>query len=133
SSPTGTVTFMDGATTLGTDTVSSSGGARFSTSSLSVGAHSITAVYSGDSAYNASTSAAITQTVNKAATTITLTSSANPSTPGQTITLTAAVSPAGATGTVAFLDGQNALNTAMLTNGIATFTTSSLSTATHSI
>ena len=46
--PTGTVTFMDGSTTLGTGTLNSSAVATFSTMRLSAGAHSIIAVYSGD-------------------------------------------------------------------------------------
>ncbi len=45
--PTGTVTFMDGSTSLGTGTLSG-GVATFSISTLPVGSHSITGVYSGD-------------------------------------------------------------------------------------
>ena len=63
SSPTGTVTFFDGATQIGTGTVSS-GKATFTTSSLAIGSHSITAKYSGDANNVASISAALTQTVN---------------------------------------------------------------------
>jgi Bacterial Ig-like domain (group 3)/CARDB len=62
-SPTGTVTFMDGATTLGSVAVSG-GKAAFSTSTLAVGSHSITAVYSGDFKNFTSTSATLTQVVN---------------------------------------------------------------------
>jgi hypothetical protein len=51
---------------LGTVNVSS-GSAALSTSALSVGAHSITASYSGDSFDTAATSAALQQTVNAAA------------------------------------------------------------------
>jgi len=51
----GTVTFKDGGTTLGTGTLGS-GTATYSTSSLSVSSHSITAVYGGDANCNASTS-----------------------------------------------------------------------------
>ncbi|EET89493.1 Fibronectin type III domain protein [Clostridium carboxidivorans P7] len=60
---TGTVTFKDGSTTLGTGTLSS-GTATFSISALAVGSHSITAVYGGDANYNGSTSSALTQVVN---------------------------------------------------------------------
>jgi len=45
--PTGTVTFSDGATSLGTGTLAS-GQATFTTSSLSIGSHSITGQYGGD-------------------------------------------------------------------------------------
>jgi len=45
--PTRTVTFSDGGTSLGTDTLAS-GQATFTTSSLAVGSHSITGQYGGD-------------------------------------------------------------------------------------
>jgi N-acetylneuraminic acid mutarotase len=61
--PTGTVTFMDGTTELGTGNVSG-GTATYTTSSLAVGTHTITAVYSGDDGFNAVTSAAVTQTIS---------------------------------------------------------------------
>ena len=61
--PTGSVTFSDGATQIGTGTLNSSGTATLSTSSLGVGSHSVTAVYSGDTNFSASTSAAVSVTV----------------------------------------------------------------------
>ena len=61
--PSGTVTFRDGAITLGTGTLNGAGRATFITSSLSVGSHSITAVYGGSAAFTASTSAALVQVV----------------------------------------------------------------------
>src|SRR6185436_16845519 len=63
--PTGTVTFKDGATTLGTGTLSAGPifTAAFTTSSLSLGSHSITAVYGSDSNFNGSTSAILARTV----------------------------------------------------------------------
>ncbi|HEX2911206.1 MAG TPA: Ig-like domain-containing protein [Chloroflexia bacterium] len=60
--PTGTVTFMDGATPLGTAPLGGNQ-AGFSTSGLSLGSHTITAIYNGDSNYNGATSAALTQVV----------------------------------------------------------------------
>ena len=59
---TGNVTFMDGATTLGTGALSA-GKATFSTAALSLGTHSITAVYGGATNILASTSPVLTQTV----------------------------------------------------------------------
>jgi uncharacterized repeat protein (TIGR03803 family) len=59
------VSFMQGTTVLGTGTLSS-GTAVFMTSTLAVGTHSITAVYSGDSTFAASTSKPVKQVVNKA-------------------------------------------------------------------
>jgi sugar lactone lactonase YvrE len=64
SGPTGTVTFLDGTTHLGTGTLDSTGHATYATSTLSAGTHPITAQYGGDSAYAASTSAALSQVVN---------------------------------------------------------------------
>jgi hypothetical protein len=58
---TGTVNFMDGTTVLGTKPLAS-GTSSFTTGALTGGTHSFTAVYSGDSVYASSTSAA--QTVN---------------------------------------------------------------------
>ena len=52
--PTGTVTFMEGSTVLATATLSS-GQVQFTTSSLGPGTHSISAVYSGDTNFSAST------------------------------------------------------------------------------
>jgi hypothetical protein len=60
--PTGTVTFFDGATQMGTGTVSS-GQATFTTTALSSMIHSITAVYSGDSSYGPATSSVLSENV----------------------------------------------------------------------
>ena len=82
---------------------------------------------------------ALTQTVNKANTTTSLTSSANPSVRRQAVTFTATVavvSPGAGTpaGTVTFNDGATVLGTRTLNaSGIATFTTSSLRVGTHTI
>lgn len=61
--PTGTVTFKDGGTTLGTMTLNGTGVAVYSSSTLAVGAHSVTAAYGGDAANTASTSSATSVTV----------------------------------------------------------------------
>jgi Bacterial Ig-like domain (group 3)/FG-GAP-like repeat/FG-GAP repeat len=92
--PTGTVTFLDGTTSLGTGTLAS-GSATFQTSSLTAGTHSITASYSGDTNFKASTSTALSQVVDNPGTasgsyTITVTGSATGSvsqTAGLTLTV----------------------------------------------
>jgi len=66
-----TVTFKDGTTTLGTGTIASAR-ATMVTTTLGVGSHSITAAYGGDGNDNAATSSVLTQTVNKANTTVTV-------------------------------------------------------------
>src|SRR5262249_43127204 len=50
--PTGTITFKEGNTTLGTGTLDATGNTSYTTSGLSKGNHSITAVYSGDGNFN---------------------------------------------------------------------------------
>jgi hypothetical protein len=58
------VQFFDGSTLLGTGNLSG-GSASLSTSNLDLGVHSITASYQGDATSNASTSAALSETINK--------------------------------------------------------------------
>jgi hypothetical protein len=132
-SPTGTVTFKDGANTA-TVTLNSSGQATLTTSALSLGRHSITATYNGDANNKPSTSAPLIQVVNPVASSTTLQSSVNPSTPGQAVTFTATVTGSSPTGTVTFKDGATTLGTGAVNSfGQATFTTSALSLGTHSI
>ena len=120
---------MDGAATLGTGTLNAAGVATFTTATLSVGHHNVTAVYGGDASFNASTSTSVDQEVQKADTTTVLTSSTNPSKVGQPVTFTATVTVqapgAGTpTGTVTFMDGATTLGTGTLTGaGVATFMT----------
>ncbi|MGA1999909.1 MAG: Ig-like domain-containing protein [Terriglobales bacterium] len=134
--PTGTVTFKQGTTVLGTGTLSS-GQATFTTSSLAAGTKNYTAAYGGDANYKTSTSTALSQTVNKRATTTTVTSSLNPSTYGQTVVFAATVSStAGAPPdgeTVTFKRGTTTIGTGTLSGGIATFSTNALSAGAPSI
>ncbi len=73
--PTGSVTFKDGAVTLGAGVLNGAtpGVATFSTSSLSVSGspHSITAIYGGDSNFASSTSSALSQAITAKALTVT--------------------------------------------------------------
>ncbi len=117
--PTGTVTFMNGSTLIGTATIDpTTGNATGFTSSLNLGTNSITALYGGDSGFKASTSAALTVTVNHvgADTTTTLVTSTNPETAGQLIALTATVTSGNGTptGTVTFMDGTTLIGTATI-------------------
>jgi protocatechuate 3,4-dioxygenase beta subunit len=67
SAATGTVTFYDGTTSLGSSTLST-GAAALSVSFSTAGTHSLTAVYGGSSEYAGSTSSAISITVTAPAT-----------------------------------------------------------------
>ena len=64
--PTGTVTFLDGTTTLGTGMLNGSGVATYATNALGVGGHSITASYGAVTGFSASTSMAVSVTVTAA-------------------------------------------------------------------
>ena len=132
--PTGSVTFFDGTTTIGTGNLTK-GAVSITTATLAVGAHTITAIYGGDMKDGASTSNAVTITVQAATTTTVLTPSQNPTNFGQSFTLTAKVSGNGGvpTGSVTFFDGATALQTATLANGIATYTTSTLTDGNHTM
>jgi hypothetical protein len=63
--PTGVVTFYDGGAAIGTGAINGTT-ATFTTSSLTAGSHSITAMWAGNSTYCAATSGAVTHMVNKA-------------------------------------------------------------------
>jgi GH25 family lysozyme M1 (1,4-beta-N-acetylmuramidase) len=134
--PTGAIAFKDGSTTLASG-VLASGVATFSTTTLSPGSHTITAVYNGDNNFSGSTSSAVTQTVNPnpAATATALTTSFNPSAPGQAVTFTATVISSGATptGMATFKDGATTLGTGPLLSGVAIFTTTALSVGNHTM
>ncbi len=138
--PTGTVTFLDGSSTLGTMPLSN-GTATFTTANLTLGTHSITVSYSGDANYLNATSSVDTFAVNPGAA-ISVSSASNTTTPGSQATLTATVSgnglsglPNGSpTGTVTFfedLSGSNPLQvgTATLT-GTGNTLTANLTTTT---
>jgi hypothetical protein len=138
--PTGSVTFNDGGTQIGTGGLNSSGAAEFSTSSLSVGSHSVTAVYSGDANFSGSTSAAVAVTVAapaKVATSSSLSASATQLASGQSVTFTAGVAPQSGSGTptgsVAFLDGSSQIGMGTLSAGSASFSSASLSVGSHAI
>lgn len=93
--PTGQVTFKSGTTTLGTASLASNGSATYSTTSLAVGTDQITAVYSGDTTYEASTSSVLYQVVSSSAATTTTTTARTTTTTRATTTTTSTI-PAGA-------------------------------------
>ena len=139
--PTGTVTFMEGTTVLGSGTLAN-GAAALTTSALAVGSDTITAVYNGNAIYGPSTSPAVTSVVNRAGTTAALADLAkgHASTFGQAVTFTVTVKAAapGAgqpTGSVTFEDNGSPLSggTLSLANGTASFTTSVLAVGSQKI
>lgn len=129
----GVVTFLDGAASLGTATVSGST-ATLSTSSLAIGAHSLTATFAPADANNVdgSSSSAVALDIVPATTT-TLTAPAGPVDFGSAVTLNATVDPAVASGSVKFLDSSVVLATVPVTAGSAAFSTSNLDSGVHSL
>ncbi len=99
--PTGTVTFLDGAATLGSVSLNVLGSAVLSSNALSVGVHNLSASYGGNATY-AGSNGIDTHTVNKANTTLAISDSPDPSIQGNTVTITASlavVSPGAGTPT----------------------------------
>ena len=138
--PTGTVYFSDGSTTL-VDATLVGGKASVTISSLPLGSHSITAQYDGDTNFQPSASGtALGQDVNAAGTAfafIGLGSEPSFTEYGQTVAFSAAVSGGSGsipTGIVSFYDGTDLLGTATMDgNGNAVFNTAALLVGSHSI
>jgi hypothetical protein len=95
--PTGTVSFLDGSTSLGSAPLSAQGIATLTSAAFAAGSHSVTAHYGGDSNFGGSTSNAVALTVNAAAPDFSLSASAasGTATAGQSVTTTLTVTPAG--------------------------------------
>ncbi len=132
--PTGTVTFKNGSSSLGTVSLVN-GSALLTKTNLPAGTLSITATYSGDALNSTSTSPTLSQVVNQATTTTTVTSSPNPSVGGQKVSFTATVKSPTTTpvGTVTFTTGTTTLGTVTLSGGKATLTTSTLPAGTTTV
>ncbi len=120
SSATGTVTFYNGGTNVGSAAVSA-GAASVTTSFAAGGTATLHAVYSGDYNYLTSTSNSLTMNVSGPLVTSTnLTESASRTAIGDSVTLTARLNPATATGAVTFYNGSTAIGTANVNGGVAT-------------
>lgn len=121
--PTGSVTFRSGKVVLGKVPLYN-GTATYTTTAtqLSGGNDSITAAYGGDSTHSSSMSLALTQVVNTAATSTTMSTQPNPSNVGQSVILSATVTavPGVPTGSVQFRNGTTVLGTSSVINGTAT-------------
>lgn len=139
--PTGTVIFFDGGTALATVSLNNAGIAQWSTQTLGVGTHSLSAQYSGDGANAGGTSNSVPEQITQANTVTVLAS--NSSTPmiGMPLTLTATVfsnsGPAPA-GVVQFTEGAGpnapVIGSAVLGgDGKASITTNTLAPGAHSI
>jgi hypothetical protein len=136
--PTGAVTFFDGATPLGAAvTLNASGVATLTTASLTLGTHSLSAGYaSADGSFNASTGT-LSQVVRKIATTTTVTGAPNPAALNETVRLNVTVTGAIGTpsGTVQLFDGTTPLGGVLTLDatGRASLSLTSLAVGSHSI
>ncbi len=133
----GKVQFKNGAADMGAPVTVVGGNASFTTTTLPVGTHSITATFAADTGPSQpSTSSAVAYTIAPPATDTTTTLTAAPPGPrpqGTSVTFTAAVS-GGAAGTVQFKNGAgNLLAPVSVASGSASLTTSSLPAGTNSI
>jgi hypothetical protein len=106
---TGTVTFYNGTTNIGSSAVNA-GSASVTTSFAAGGTATLHAVYSGDYNYLSSTSNSVTMNISGPLVTMTtLQASASSVAIGGSVTLTANLSPATVTGTVTFYNGSTAI------------------------
>src|SRR6185437_5996064 len=130
--PTGQVTFFDGANNLAVVTLV--GGQATYTGMLPVGNHSIAVSYPGDTNFQPFVSPTIAEIVNRIPSSISLTTSAPNAVASQVLTFTAQISPvpsagvAYPSGQVAFFDGSNQIGVGQLSSGVATFSTATLGT-----
>jgi hypothetical protein len=135
----GTVHFMNGSTLLGSASLNPSGVATLSTTSLPAGTYSLVAQYAGNSSLPASTSPAVSVTVNVSAmtTSTSLVATPNSVAAGQTLNLIATVSVTGTTpasGTIRFMNGSVLLGSASLNgSGVATLSTANLPAGSYSL
>ncbi len=134
SAATGTVVFSDGSIQLGTGTLSG-GTATYTTTSLALGAHSITASYGGDSTYAApsSTASALNVTVSVSTGTYSITATNITVNQGSAGTSTITVKPTGGyIGTVTIAPTNSDSNVSLCYTA-ATATVSSSASATGSL
>ena len=151
STPTGSIVFMDGGVAIGTSPLSSAGVATLATSTLATGSHQITAAYQGDTDFAASTSPALTETIQKIATSTAVSPSANPAEAGAAVAFTVTVTAANSTnpnvaitGTVNLMEGSTVLGTGTVAStrlssapgaatATATISVSSMTPGSHAI
>lgn len=133
--PTGTVQFSVDGTNSGGPVTLSGGTAAFTISTLAVGIHTITAVYTPDVGNFTGSSGSTGQRVGAvASSTTTLTLAPTTVMYGDTATLTAVVAPSFATGSVSFYEGSTLLGTASLDNtATAVLPISTLNAGVHTI
>lgn len=132
--PTGAVTFFEDGNQIGTAVIDASGKAILPFTGLIPGVHSFLATYPGQGAFPPAVSVVTFVVVNKYLSTLILTSSVNPSLLNQSVTFTATISSPDGTvlGPIVLTDGNTTLATLNPdSNGIATYTTGTLTIGSH--
>ncbi len=140
------VTLSDNGQLLTTLSLTPSGSATYTTSSLSLGTHQIAANYAGDNLHTSATASLTQQVTSGFLDTMGLASSHNPAASGQSVTFTATVtfgnsgSNTPASGVISFFDnngatllGTSTINVQSSTTSSAIFTTSALTAGSHNI
>ncbi len=123
--PTGTVTFKQGSTTIGTGTLNGSGVATLNTAApATIGSYTITASYPGDTSDTASSGTATLHVGGPSTTTLSVSPTTVKSGASTNVTITVAGSGATPTGSVSLLTGSTVLATVNLSGGKASFSAS---------
>ena len=140
STPTGTVSLLDGSVAIATLPVPVNGIVAFVNPALAIGTHSIIAAYSGDTDHGATTSAVLLETIVQGTTT-SLTSSSAALIAGDTVNFTATVSgnsgkalAGNPSGIVKFTDAGVPIGSVTPgANGVASFSTAGLTPGQHTV
>jgi hypothetical protein len=124
------VTFLNGTTPLAARAVNSNGVATLTTMQIPLGSNQLTATYGGNPINGTSTSAPITQTVNQAVISMSLTSTPSPAITGKSVNLRAKLTSNGGLpvgSAVTFSYSGSTLGTANINGaGVATFSTTAM-------
>jgi sugar lactone lactonase YvrE len=140
STPAGTVNLIDGGTAIATEPVPANGLVAFVNPSLAIGAHTLTAAYSGDANHGAVNSAPLTETILQGTATA-LTASGTALVAGQSLSLAATVTgnsgkplAGNPAGSVKFTDGGALLGTVTPNaSGVAAYSTAGLLPGQHTL
>jgi hypothetical protein len=132
-STTGSVSFYNGSTVIGTASVNA-GVATLNTTFAASGTVALKAVFAGNSSWETSTSNSVSLFVTgNTADTVVLQSNPSSLIIGYTATLTASITPSAATGMVSFYSGSVLLGTAPVKSGVATLQNTFMSAGTQSL
>jgi large repetitive protein len=135
--PTGTVSIRDGGVEIAQVQLNAADTVSFTTASLAVGTHQLTAVYLGDSNYGGSTSSTLQQAVALATATLTLVGPTSAVDVGTVVTVSGALSSSGLqpTGTLILRDGSTAIATQAVgaSTGVFSFSTTALALGAHAL